>query len=201
MIVVLTSQEMREADAEGTAAVGIDALMQRAGALIAAYVREHVAPGSRIVAFAGPGNNGGDARVACAQLAEYECVVYGPDEMPRDAGAARDALEGAALAIDALFGTGARLPLPEQYLPAIRALDARERRVLSIDIPSGVDATTGAVPGDAVRASATLVLAAMKAGLLFDPARARCGELWLADIGIDGATLEAHAHSFAALDD
>jgi ADP-dependent NAD(P)H-hydrate dehydratase / NAD(P)H-hydrate epimerase len=201
MIVVLTPQEMREADAEAVAAVGVDALMHNAGVAIATYVRTHIPPGARVVAFAGPGNNGGDARVACAQLTEYECTVVGPDEMPRNDSAAREALSGAALAIDALFGTGARLPLPDRYLPAIRALDARERRVLAIDIPSGVDALAGAVPGDAVHASATLILAAMKPGLLFDPARTYCGELWIADIGIDRATLEAHAHTFTALDD
>jgi ADP-dependent NAD(P)H-hydrate dehydratase / NAD(P)H-hydrate epimerase len=201
MIEVLTPAEMRDADAQAVATSGVDALMQNAGAAIAAYVREHIPPGGRIVAFAGPGNNGGDARVACAQLSEFDCVVYGPNDMPSDDATARQALAGAALAIDALFGTGARLPLPEQYAPAIRALDARERRVLAVDIPSGVDALTGAVPGDAVRASATIALAAMKPGLLFDPARAYCGELWIADIGIDRATLEAHAQTFAALDD
>jgi ADP-dependent NAD(P)H-hydrate dehydratase / NAD(P)H-hydrate epimerase len=201
MIDVLTPQEMRDADAQAVANLGVDALMRNAGTAIATYVREHVVAGSRIVAFAGPGNNGGDARVACAQLSDYDCVIHGPDEMPSDDAAARAALTGAALAIDALFGTGARLPLPERYAPAIRALDARERRVLAIDIPSGVDALTGAVPGDAVRASATIALAAMKPGLLFDPARERCGELWIADIGIDRAILQAHAHRFAALDD
>ncbi len=201
MIDVLTPQEMRDADAQAVTIFGVDALMRSAGGAIAAYVREHIPPGSRIVAFAGPGNNGGDARVACAQLPEYDCAVYGPDEMPGDDTAARALLAGTALAIDGLFGTGARLPLPEPYLPAVRALDARERHVLAIDIPSGVDARTGAVPGDAVRATATLALAAMKPGLLFEPARALCGELWLADIGIDRTTLEAHAHSFAALDD
>ena len=201
MIEVLTPQEMREADAQAVAALGVDTLMRNAGTAVAAYVREHLPPGSRIVAFAGPGNNGGDARAACAQLPEYDCVVLGPDDMPRDDAAAREAIAGAALAIDALFGTGARLPLPASYAPAIRALDARERPVLAIDIPSGVDARTGAVPGDAVRATATLTLAAMKPGLLFDPARAYCGELWIADIGIDAVTLQAHAHTFAALDD
>jgi NAD(P)H-hydrate epimerase len=74
-------------------------------------------------------------------------------------------------------------------------------RVLAIDIPSGVDALTGAVPGEAVRASATIALAAMKPGLLFEPARAYCGELWIAGIGIDDATLGAHAHTYATLDD
>jgi ADP-dependent NAD(P)H-hydrate dehydratase / NAD(P)H-hydrate epimerase len=202
MIEVLTPQEMRAADAQAVAAVGVDTLIRYAAGAIAAYVRAHFAPGSRIVAFAGPGNNGGDARVACALLSEYDCVIYGPDDMPHDDAAARAMLADAALAIDGLFGTGARLPLPDAYAPALRALDARERRVLAIDIPSGVDALTGAVPGNAVRATATLTLAAMKPGLLFDPAREYCGELWLADdIGIEHATLAAHARTFAALDD
>ena len=201
MIEVLTPQEMRDADAQAVAAAGVDALMRNAGEAIAAYVREHVPRGSRVVAFAGPGNNGGDARAACAQLSDYDCVVYGADAMPQDDAAARAACAGAALAIDALFGTGARLPLPEKYAPAIRALDARERRVLAVDIPSGIDALTGAVPGDAVRASATIALAAIKPGLLFEPANGHCGELWIADIGIDRATLGAHAHTFTTLDE
>ncbi|HTX57965.1 MAG TPA: NAD(P)H-hydrate dehydratase [Candidatus Acidoferrales bacterium] len=201
MIEVLTPQEMREADAQAVAVSGVEALMRNAGAAIAAYVRAHAPSGSRIVAFAGPGNNGGDARVACAQLPEYDCAVYGPSEMPRDDDGARRCLEDAAIAIDGLFGTGARLPLPQPYAAAIRALDARRRHVLAVDIPSGVDALSGAVPGDAVRATATMTLAAMKPGLLFEPARGHCGELWLADIGIAAATLHAHAASFAALDD
>ena len=73
--------------------------------------------------------------------------------------------------------------------------------MLAIDIPSGVDALTGAVPGDAVRATATITLAAMKPGLLFEPARSYAGELWIADIGIGDATLRAHAKTFDALDD
>jgi NAD(P)H-hydrate epimerase len=201
MIRVLTPAEMRDADAQAVATSSVDALMHNAGAAIAAYVREHIPPGSRIVAFAGPGNNGGDARTATAQLPEFDCVVYGPDEMPRDDATAREALAGAALAIDGLFGTGARLPIDPRYLPAVRALDAREHHVLAIDIPSGVDALTGAVPGDAVRATATITLAAMKPGLLFEPARSYAGELWIADIGIGDATLRAHAKTFDALDD
>ncbi|MGB8796156.1 MAG: NAD(P)H-hydrate epimerase, partial [Candidatus Aquilonibacter sp.] len=84
MIRVLTPPEMREADAQAVATSSVDALMHNAGAAIATYVREHIPPGSRIVAFAGPGNNGGDARAAAAQLPDFDCVVYGPDEMPRD---------------------------------------------------------------------------------------------------------------------
>lgn len=202
MIRVLTPQEMRAADAQASAAIGVDTLMKNAGAAIAAYVRANVSRGARIVAFAGPGNNGGDAYAARDALGtEYDVTIYGPDEMPGDDAAARALLAGAALAVDALFGTGARLPLPEKFAPAIRALDARALPVLAIDIPTGIDALTGAVPGDAVRASATITMAAMKPGLLVPPARMHCGAIWVAHIGIDDATLRAHAASFAMLDD
>ena len=224
MIRVLTPAEMRDADAQACAAGSDVTLMRAAGAAIAQYVRGLTTSG-RVVAFAGPGNNGGDAYAALAALEPaYDRIVYGEHEIagsaartdalasarakgvelrpvPRDDRSAREALTDAFVAIDGLFGTGARLPVDAKYLPAVRALDARERRVLAIDIPSGVDALTGSVPGDAVRASATITLAAMKPGLLFEPARAYAGELWIADIGIDDATLDAHAHTFAALDD
>ncbi len=223
MIRVLTPAEMRDADAQAGAVTGDVTLMRAAGAAIAQYVRGLTTSG-RVVAFAGPGNNGGDAYAALAALEPaYERIIYGEHEiagsaartdalamarakgvelrpLPQDDRSARDALTDAFVGIDGLFGTGARLPVDPRYLAAVRALDAREHHVLAIDVPSGVDALTGAVPGDAVRASATIALAAMKPGLLFEPARAYAGELWIADIGIDDATLGAQAKTFDALD-
>lgn len=224
MIYVLTPLEMRDADAQAVAQVGDVALMRNAGRAVAEYVRG-VVPSGRIVAFAGPGNNGGDAFAAMAELPKsYERIAYAPTadsssparadavaraladgvilrDLPSDESSARAALDGSSLAIDALFGTGARLPLGDRYVPAVRALDARDRRVLSVDIPSGVDALTGAVSAAAVRATETISLAGMKPGLLFEPARAFAGELLIADIGIDQSILQANAKTFAALDD
>ena len=105
-----------------------------------------------------------------------------------------------AIGVDGMFGTGARLPLPENYRHLARALDARERTVLAIDIPSGTDALTGAVGDDAVRATLTVTLAAAKPGLLLEPAREYVGELWCAEIGIDEAPLAAQPRTFATLD-
>ena len=162
----------------------------------------------------GPGNNGGDAFAALAELAPtYECTVAAdlagrnarkrarrPRQRAATAGVAvraacpttrreaRALLDG-RVAVDGLFGTGARLPLPEPYRHLARALDARERPVVAIDIPSGIDALTGAVGEDAVRASVTVTLAAVKPGLLLEPAREYVGELWCGRIGIDDATL------------
>jgi NAD(P)H-hydrate epimerase len=225
MTYVLTPERMRAADAAACAAVGEDRLMQTAGARIAERVRAIARGPGSIVAFAGPGNNGGDAFAALALLSdEYACAIHAEpvsnpsparaaaEQRARDAGVAiglfpaseaeaHAALGDCLVAIDALFGTGARLPLPPAYCGAARALDARLRLVLAVDIPSGTDALTGAVTPDAVRASETVTLGALKPGLLLDPARAYCGDLWLAEIGIDKAILAAQPRTFAALDD
>ncbi len=224
MIYVLTPEQMRAADAATIAASGEDALMHNAGVRIAERVRAMAPPGSRIVAFAGPGNNGGDAFAALAELAtDYDCTVAADAaarpsqgrlaaqaraaaagvrvrELPAGEREAREAL-ARAVGVDGLFGTGARLPLPPAYRHLARALDGREGPVLAIDIPSGIDALTGAVGDDAVRATVTVTLAAVKPGLLLEPARERVGELWCAQIGITDATLAAQPRTFAALDD
>ena len=224
MIYVLTPEQMRAADAEAIARVGAIELMSNAGAAIAQRLRGIAPPGARIVAVAGPGNNGGDAFCALAELAsEYECTVA---EDPSSVGSAarvaararaaeanvrivtlpagereaRTLLQN-AIGVDGMFGTGGRLPLPDAYRHLARALDARERTVLAIDIPSGIDALTGAVAGDAVRATLTVTLAAAKPGLLLEPAREYVGELLCAHIGIPEATLAAQPRTFAALDD
>ena len=148
MIYVLTPAQMRAADAAAIAARGEDALMREAGRQVARTLRELDARARRVVAFAGPGNNGGDAFAALAELAaDFECVVHadrrresprgrarrrrsgaraaGVEVRPLPDGddAARAALDG-AVAVDALFGTGARLPIARPY----RSLRTRARR-------------------------------------------------------------------------
>jgi ADP-dependent NAD(P)H-hydrate dehydratase / NAD(P)H-hydrate epimerase len=223
MIYVLTPEQMRAVDAVAVERVGANKLMRNAGRRIAKRLRAIAKPGTRIVAFAGPGNNGGDAFAALAELApEYDCTVAADPAvqgseardaararakkagvsmvaLPGDEREARALLEN-ALGVDGMFGTGARLPLPEAYGHLARALDGRERAVLAIDIPSGIDALTGAVCDDAVRATLTVTLAAAKPGLLLEPAREYVGELWCADIGIDDASLAAQPRTFAMLD-
>lgn len=225
MIFVLTCAEMRAADASAAAKLGEDALMLRAGERIADLLRTRLKSGDRVVAFAGPGNNGGDAFAALAELdASHERVVYATQassnararaaaqarakargvvvrEFPETDEAAHDAVAGAAIALDGLFGTGARLPIPPRFHAAIEALNAGVCPVLAIDIPSGIDADTGAITEPAVRAAVTVSLAAAKPGALLDPARGCVGELYVAEIGIDIATLAHHAQTFAALDD
>ena len=198
--------------------------MRNAGRRIAERLRAISTPQRPIVAFAGPGNNGGDAFAALAELAPaYECIVAADP-----AGAARQA-RAAAEARAAAAGVCV-LPLPDERASGTRdarrrdrsrrtlrnrrataasrivsssraGLDARERPVLAIDIPSGIDALTGAASDDAVRASVTVTLAAAKPGLLLDPARGYVGELWCGRIGIDDSILAAQPREFATLDD
>ncbi len=224
MIYVLTPEQMRAADAAAIEGLGESTLMTNAGRCIADRLRAMARPGTSIVAFAGPGNNGGDAFAALAELAaEYTCVAAAatsshPSQaradaqsraqaagvrvqpLPVDEREARAALDG-AVGVDGLFGTGARLPLPDDYRHLARALNACGQPVLAIDIPSGIDALSGAVGEDAVRASVTVTLGATKPGLLLEPAREFVGELWCARIGIDDAILAAQSPQFAALDD
>ena len=213
MIPVLTAQEMRAADAQATAASSDIVLMRNAGAAIARFLQDRCSEGP-IVALAGPGNNGGDAYAALAQLAAFRtCIIYGTHaitgsaaradaiaaaraagvefrDLPIDDDAAQEAARDADWTLDALFGTGARVPIDPVYAPSAAVLDARQRRVLAVDIPS---------PG--VRASATVTFGALKADLLLEPGRENAGELWIADIGISQSTLREHARTFAALDD
>lgn len=222
-MVVLTLAQMREADAQACAQVGDVALMRTAGERIAAVAARY-ARSRRIVAFAGPGNNGGDAFAALALLEQYDRVIYAQDapspsparrdaeERARQSGvvrkafpdsieAARAALADCGLVIAGLVGTGARLPLPDVYRNLISAIDESGAPSLAIDIPPGVNGETGKIAEPALRATATVTLGALKPGLLLSPGRDCTGDLWLGDIGMPRATLDRQARTFCALDD
>ena len=220
-MIALTAQQMRDADARAGSRVGPTTLMRNAGSAIAELIRR-TTPGGRIVAFAGPGNNGGDAFAAFAELDDrYTCIIHAAESphpsperedavkrawnvkrttLPQTEEAARAALDGCALAVDALFGTGSRLPLPAQYAPAIAGLNACDAPVLAIDIPSGTDADTGRVDDAAVKADRTITIGALKPGLLLDPARDYVGELWFGPIGILPSDVAVSPPEFAVID-
>lgn len=177
MLPVLTPDEMAAVDA--AAPEPVDVLIGRAGAAVA-----HAAVGMlggtygrRVVVVAGRGNNGNDGREAARRLARrgVRVTVIPAAEAPAT-------LPGADLVIDAAYGTGFR----GEY----RAPDPVGAPVLAVDIPSGVEGTTGAAPGIPVVADRTVTFAALKPGLVFHPGRELAGEVALADIGLDvsGAT-------------
>ncbi len=220
----VTTEQMRAADAAAVERSGDTALMRAAGSVIAAAIAR-VAPRARtLVAFAGSGNNGGDAYAAFACIAPAaRRIVYAlpcphpstgrsdAEERARRSGvvtrpfpataeAARTALAGADLALDALLGTGGHSEPAAGLHAVIDALAANDGRVLAIDIPSGVDAATGAVATHCVRACATVTLGAPKLGLLLEPARACTGTLYVGDIGIGDEIAGVAGDVYAVLD-
>ena len=165
---LFASDEMRAAEAGHDVA----AMMERAGRAVAEEALRRFPDARRFGAVCGGGANGGDGRVAL--------------EVLRAAGReAAEGLEGDVL-IDALFGTGFRGPPRPAAAQSIRALNESPAPVVSVDVPSGVDADTGEVAGEAVRATVTVTMHAPKVGLEVAPGRFHAGEVVVADIGIPG---------------
>jgi NAD(P)H-hydrate epimerase len=172
-----TAEELRAAEARypgfpGTAGE----LMERAGAAVADEVLRSYPAARRIAVVCGGGSNGGDGRIAAGLL--------------RDAG--RDAREtddphGADLVVDALFGTGFHGEPRAEAAAAIERIAAAATPVVSVDVPSGVDASTGEVAGPAVRADVTVTFHAAKVGLAVSPGRFHAGRVVVADIGLEPA--------------
>ena len=215
----ISSAALARADAEAASTYGIEPrqLMEVAGWQVARFVDAFTVGlrNKRVSVGAGSGNNGGDARVAARCLWQRGAIVSAsivpsrdPDSLPaRHAQTARrlgipilDAPQGisasAELLIDGLFGTGIRLPLRQPAPAIIEAMNATERPIVAVDVPSGMDADTGKGAAAAVRAAATLTLVAPKAGLA---AAANAGRVFVADIGMPGALFGAGREMLAAL--
>jgi hydroxyethylthiazole kinase-like uncharacterized protein yjeF len=172
------------------------ALMENAGRA-AALVIHRLHPTGRIVAVVGSGNNGGDAIVALRSLRSWGRDVAwlsagssDPDpslftgfDLPRLEGDPVAAFAGASVLVDGILGTGARGEPREPAAAAIERMNASGTPIIALDIPSGVDPTTGAVPGIAVDAAATVQFGWPKTGALFQPGRSRCGRLVAVEIG------------------
>jgi NAD(P)H-hydrate epimerase len=179
---LFTAAEMRAAE-EAYAGYPdtIPELMERAGAAVADAVRAHYPSATRITAVCGGGSNGGDGRVAARLLGDVR-VVDAADESPD--------LGDPEVVIDAIFGTGFHgAPRPEATA-LIERINALARPVVAVDVPSGVDASTGEIAGAAVDAAVTVTFHGPKVGLLVAPGRFRTGAVEVADIGLDGARTE-----------
>jgi len=199
---VLTAAEMERADrlaiAAGTPGF---ALMLSAGQAVAEAAMNLVEEGP-IVVVAGPGNNGGDGFVAAAELAargrEVSVILLCErDSLQGDAASAArgwkypvlpfnpQAIGRPALIIDALFGAGLDRSVKGEPQQMIEAINANGAPVLSVDLPSGVNGTTGAVMGVAVNATETVTFFRRKPAHLLLPGRIHCGRVRVADIGIN----------------
>ena len=203
---VLTSAEMERAD-RLTIAAGTPgfALMLSAGQAVAEAAMELVEEGP-ILVVAGPGNNGGDGFVAAAELAaqgrEVSVILMCErDHLRGDAASAArgwkypvlpfnpQAIGKPALIIDALFGAGLSRLVDGDPAEMIEAINGNGAPVLSVDLPSGVNGSSGAIMGVAVRATETVTFFRKKPAHLLLPGRINCGRIRLADIGIDSDVL------------
>ena len=204
---VLTTAEMERAD-RLTIAAGTPgfALMLSAGQAVAEAAMLLVEEGA-ILVVAGPGNNGGDGFVVAAELAARGrevsvMLLCDRDSLQGDAASAAkgwkhpvlpfnpQAIGKPALIIDALFGAGLNRPVTGEPHDVIEAINANGAPVLAVDLPSGINGTSGAVMGVAVRATDTVTFFRRKPAHLLLPGRIHCGRVQVADIGIDPHVLE-----------
>lgn len=180
-------------------------LLERAGMAVAlAAVRMGAGYGCRVAVLTGPGNNGGDGWVAARHLRRRgaDVTVHSlgyprGDSSPRRAAAIAAVRSGVAvhsldepmpcdLIVDALFGSGFHGSLPTVVVP----WTGLEAPVLAVDLPSGLDGLTGEAPGPVLRAARTVTFHALKTGHLVGDGPDLCGEVEVADIGLDGEVPE-----------
>jgi ADP-dependent NAD(P)H-hydrate dehydratase / NAD(P)H-hydrate epimerase len=200
MLELLTAKEMAAADRAAIArgVPGIE-LMEAAGAAVADAAAAH-APEGPILVVVGGGNNGGDGSVAARLLLQAGrdveiLLTADPARLRGDAAtafsrwrgptlAAGAELPAAALIVDALFGAGLDRPVEGEGARLVAAMNDHPAPTLAVDLPSGLDSSTGQPRGVAVRAASTVTFFRRKPGHLLYPGRALCGEVILAQIGI-----------------
>lgn len=205
---LLTTEEMGRADKLAVAG-GVPSLklMENAGCGVAAAATELAPVGGGIAVVCGPGNNGGDGFVAARYLQErgyqVRLALLGPrDSLKGDAAANAErwtgeiepmspaAIEGADIIIDALFGAGLARALDGMAAIVVDAINASGAPVVAVDVPSGLDGTTGLAVGPVVQARRTVTFFRRKPGHLLFPGRALCGDILVADIGIPNTVLD-----------
>jgi hydroxyethylthiazole kinase-like uncharacterized protein yjeF len=205
MIELLTTAEMAEADrlAIASGISGIE-LMENAGRAVA-DVTDRMQR-QRVTVVAGPGNNGGDGFIAARHLSERGhkvrlCFVGEPKKLKGDAALAAKRWDGtveeaspAALTdcdiiVDALFGAGLDRDVEGLPRAMIGAMNAGGVPIVAVDLPSGVNGTSGAIMGAAVNATRTVTFFRRKTGHLLLPGRLNCGTVEVSDIGIPDSVL------------
>ena len=193
----LTSAQVREVDrlAADRFAIPVSWLMEAAGWQVARQCR------GQVYVVCGRGNNGGDGLAAArhlhrwGRLAGVACMdvegLAGPAAEQARAlqavGVSVDTepvVRDAQLVLDALLGTGLTRPAEGRMAEWIGAINGAGRRVVAVDVPSGLDADTGQTPGACVRAAVTVTLGLPKPGLLGGEGPELAGEVWVADIGV-----------------
>ncbi|HEY0614762.1 MAG TPA: NAD(P)H-hydrate dehydratase [Candidatus Elarobacter sp.] len=200
----VTAAQMRAIDAAAVAREGEVALMRAAGDAIAALIERYAHGEGPVIAVAGNGNNGGDAYATLAAYAGTRRRVVYADPAAGGSAARRDArerarvagveerpappapaaLREAALVLDGILGVNARLPLDPASARLVEAIRESGAPVLALDVPTGIDPTTGSAGAYTVRAVATIALGRPKLGCCLDDGRDATGDLWCAPIGM-----------------
>ncbi len=204
---------IRAAERQVLAGLPAGALMARAARAVAVEAVSMLGfgYGARVLLLVGPGDNGADALYAGAELGRRGVAVRavladphrvhaaalaafrgaGGRPVPLSALGSPDSPDSPAgvaaqtdLIVDGLLGIGARGPVREEFLPLVRWSLASPVPVLAVDLPSGVDPDTGTVSGPAVRATVTVCMGALKAGLLVGQGRLHTGRLRLVELGL-----------------
>lgn len=189
---VLSITEMRQWEAATwNSGLKEGEVIQQAAMAVAQLAQRVTRPGDRILILAGRGNNGADARQALAFLSERQaqvCNVISPE-------ASLSSLDGGLsfhpdLIIDGLFGIGLNRPLSPEWCALLQRINDFNIPILSVDVPSGLNADTGQPQGAAIRASITLAMGAPKQGMILPSASAWVGRLECAhQIGLIGCPI------------
>jgi hydroxyethylthiazole kinase-like uncharacterized protein yjeF len=208
---VYLTEDIRALERIAAERPGAAPLMEKAGLAAAEYARELLGEyGRKVLVLAGPGNNGGDAFEVATHLKRWfyrvELVFTGAEHSLspeahaalakwRQCGGTTYSAPPAALlpdlVVDGLFGIGLARPLESGYAELIADINQLSGKKLALDIASGINADTGAVMGTAVRATHCMTFIALKPGLLTLDGPDHCGEIRVAELGLDLRTLPA----------
>ncbi len=208
---VVTAEEMAAIDRTTIDKIGIPGmvLMENAGRKVTKVATQMLGEvrEKRVDIVCGKGNNGGDGYVIARYLSNSGALVRvlltaEPSEIKGDAGRnlailgqlgipietqavekSGDQFGDADLIIDALLGTGVTGPLKQPLSQLVESMNAASAPILSVDLPTGMVANTGAVPGACIHACNTVTIGHLKRGLLFSPGRECAGKIHVADIG------------------
>lgn len=191
-------------------------LMENAGQAVARVAADHAPRNRHILVMCGPGNNGGDGFIAARVLAARGFQVdvgllKDPAGLKGDAALAfermglpsaflfaddrfaeefHEKLKKADLIIDALFGAGLDRPLQGNVASLVETINQSQIPVVAVDLPSGINGATGEVLGKAIKSHATVTFFCEKPGHILYPGRGHCGDVTVADIGIDKGALD-----------
>lgn len=184
---VLTVEQMREWE-QATWATGVteQSVIDHVGRELARRLLERTRPDEAILVLAGKGHNGDDARAAVAHLGTRPVEVLTVDNPASTLTQLKAALaKRPAWIVDALFGIGLDRPLDSTWTSLIEAVNQAAVNVLSVDVPSGLEANLGQPAGTAIQATCTLTIGAPKQGLLAASAAPFVGRLEvLTDVGL-----------------